>query len=338
MRLEAFRVLHLPKKLAKNLAQGQATDLAKNSAENPVANPRSSSVFFLETCQRYIWVFNGETAVETPYELAHFCENAELFHGKEAYLFLLRVATGLESEVVGETDIFGQLKEAWKKLELNRNHLTTELGPWIQKIFEDTKEVRSRYLQNTGGASYGSLVRRLIKNQTTQPVLLVGAGKIAQSVAPFLLDSELWLWNRNASHLCAFQQELACRSGSEWPIKKLSSFSEERDGWKNAAHIVVCIPFDSTLDQARTEWFLEGGTQNRSIVHLGGLKDQSGIWNTLPGFFCLDHLFALQQSLGQFRSVQVTQALRACEERALLRSLGASLSIPHGWEDLACFA
>jgi hypothetical protein len=52
----------------------------------------------------------------------------------------------------------------------------------------------------------------------------------------------------------------------------------------------------------------------------------------------LDDLFALEKSQGAVRSTQIIQAARACEEKAKLRSLGSSITIPHGWEDLALFA
>jgi hypothetical protein len=302
--------------------------------------PQEPRVFFLETCQRYIWIFSGESWGQSPFQLASYFENAEIFHGKEAYLFLLRVATGLESEVIGETDIFGQLKEAWKKVELTQRDLLSDLGSWMQKLFEDTKEIRSRFLQKLGGSSYGTLVRRLIRDldqsvDGQRPILLVGAGQIAQSIAPFLLENELWLWNRNPAHLCSLHQELSLKSAS---IKKLISRESEEEGWRNAAHVVVCIPLNLEMDRIRMEWFRQGGIQNRSLIHLGGLRDQCGEWSNFPRFFSLDDLFKLQSSLGGIRTVQVAQAIKACEERAQLRSLGASLSIPHGWEDLACFA
>ena len=38
-----------------------------------------------------------------------------------------------------------------------------------------------------------------------------------------------------------------------------------------------------------------------------------------------------------FRRRQFERARRACQEKALLRSLGANSSHPHSWEDLAAF-
>jgi len=329
MRLDALRVLHLSKKKVPLFAP---------------ALMEESRVFFLETCQRYVWIFNGESGSPR----AACTEGAEVFYGKEAYLFLLRVATGLESEVVGETDIFGQLKVAWKKAETSQSELLMDLGFWMQKLFEDTKEIRSRFLQNLGGSSYGTLVRRLVKDQErklpsespelitdrTSTIFLLGAGKIAQSVGPFLMDSELWLWNRNPAHLDSLTSLLT-------PASSISILEEEKRGWQKATHVVVCIPLDPQRDAIRMQWWLQGeqaGQAARTVIHLGGFKDHCGAWNQLPGFFSLTDLFGLQSSLGSLRSMQVAQAMKACEERAQLRRLGGSLSIPHGWEDLACFA
>src|SRR4051794_35162047 len=96
MRLEALSVLNLPKK-----------SMEKRFV--PV-EPSYVPAFVVDTCQRSLWVFNSEAYC--PSEI----RGAEVYKGQEAYRFLLQVATGLASEVVGETDIFGQIKEAWRKV------------------------------------------------------------------------------------------------------------------------------------------------------------------------------------------------------------------------------
>lgn len=318
MRLESLRVIHLHKK--------------RVSAFTPLDLP---DAFLLDSCQRRIWV-----CTDSEIKGASIPAEYEVFAGKSAYLFLLRVATGLESMVPGETDIFGQVKEAWKKAEIPAV-LRAHLSSWMQRIFEDTKEIRFRHLQNLGGASYGSLVRLLLRDQwgdKSGPILLVGAGALAQSIAPYLAGHEVWLLNRNPEKLKELHANLL-NQGAKARI--VSTSEEEEKAWKGAAHAVLCIPVDPEGDARRIQLWNEGSQalgKSRPFVHLGGMKNQCGEWTSVDGFHCLDEIFDLQRSQGDVRSVHLSQAGKACEERAKLRALGGSVSIHHGWEDLAVFA
>jgi glutamyl-tRNA reductase len=296
--------------------------------------------FFLDSCQRCVWVCSRE-------ELARSRSNAldgselpssvAIFAGVEAYVFLLRVATGLESQILGETDIFGQFKEAWRKHSADESEARAELGVLMQRIFEDTKDIRSRYLQNLGGASYGSLVRMILRGRPNpkEPTLIVGAGQLAQSVAPYFADGELWLSNRNQANLIALYAEIKAKN----PGAKVRMIQpeEEARAWSEAANVVVCVPFDEARDPERIALRRARGNDG-VVIHLGGQRAQSGEWSTVGEFHALDDLFALERAQGNVRMTQISQAARACEEKAKLRSLGASITLPHGWEDLAVFA
>ncbi|MCM2323251.1 MAG: hypothetical protein NDJ90_08305 [Oligoflexia bacterium] len=328
MQLASLRLLNITK--AKVKAAHQA-DLAAFHAESFLPGE-----FRLDSCQRVLWLCTEESLK------AALCGRAvpsfvEVFAGTSAYQFLLRVATGLESQLVGETDIFGQLKEAWKKFEAATP--ATPLKSWIQRAFEDTKEIRSAHLQSQGGATYGSLVRRMIRDHLERaeapeagPVLLVGAGALAAAVAPYLSDYETHLTNRSQDKLETLKQELSHASGAGVSI--VSPGEMEALAWQQAAVVVVCIPMDSTEDSERISR-LRG---DALVIHLGGMRHQAGEWTEVPGFRCLDDVFGLQKSQNSVRSLRCAHAIKACEDRAKLRSLGASLAIPHGWEDLAVFA
>ncbi|MCP3999488.1 MAG: hypothetical protein GY727_01075 [Gammaproteobacteria bacterium] len=77
----------------------------------------------------------------------------------------------------------------------------------------------------------------------------------------------------------------------------------------------------------------------RNFVHLGtSQKDLSALsltnsLNTIG----LDDIFALQAAQNELHMTQVTRAQQARKERATLRNLGASVTLPDGWEDLAAF-
>ncbi len=335
MRLEQLRVIHYP----------------LSAASNPEVYARLGAdsvpgAFFLGTCQRKVWVLDGASPVA-------FDETVEILDGSDAYRFLLRVATGLESQVKGETDIFGQLKEAWKSYAASASaslsaELSPHLSPWFQRLFEDTKEIRSQHLRNAGSDSYGSLVRKLLRKYAgagpEEPILLIGAGQIAQSIAPWLVPQEVWIWNRSSEAAEALKAELLVKSGGRARVRVLASTEEELEGWKRAAHAVVCIPADELGDAHRLESWSAGSAESqhpRALIHLGGVRSQVSDWTKLDHFFALDDLFALQREQNDARNDLFVRAERACDEKARLRSLAGStagsVSLPHGWEDLALF-
>jgi hypothetical protein len=304
----------------------------------------------------------------------------------------------LASQVRGESDIFGQLKEAWQKEAWQKEAHSAEaatswdasrssravpppisrqlaqqqlqqLKQWMSRLFEDTKEIRASYLQNVGGDSYGSLVRRILKkasggesSEIAQPILLVGAGKIAQSIAPWLAQHELWILNRGVDAAHALARDLASRPGGHGArIRVLETQAEKDEAWRLAAHAVICIPPENTAERSETgrdsSWAAlwteasavarrSGSSAQRTIVHLGGGRQDLNAWKTVSGLFSLDDLFELQRGQNQAREELFERAERACERKALLRTLRGSTtgsaqgstSLPHGWEDLALFA
>ena len=104
----------------------------------------------------------------------------------EAVRHAFRVASGLDSMVVGEPQILGQMKEAARAAE-SAGTLGTLLNKLFQHSFAVAKEVRS----NTGiGANVVSmaaasvkLAARIFPSLTEQKVLLIGAGEMIELAA-----------------------------------------------------------------------------------------------------------------------------------------------------------
>lgn len=315
MSIADLRVIHIP----------HFSSVSSSSTLLPVLN--SQPVFQLNTCQRSLWVYRGSSS-------SFFAPSAPrdwtFLTGESAYQLLLSVACGLESQILGETNIFGQIKEAWDRFSTLCPQ--SNLKSIFHHLFEDTKDIRANYLQNMGNTSYGALVRKLLKNNLRSPILLVGAGDIAQSVAPWLLEHELWLMNRDPQRLQTFAENLAAEPQARIRIIQKS---EEAQALTEASHWVFCIPYDPVEDPHRIQ--LRNSHPTSSVIHLAGSRDQAGVWNSISNFYCLDDLFALQESQGEFRNAQLRRARKACADRAKLRAFGSSLSIAHGWEYLAAF-
>jgi hypothetical protein len=283
----------------------------------------SDSGLLLDTCQRWLLVSHDPAPATAPPGL-------ELFRGWEAYGFLLRVATGLASQLAGETNILGQMKAAW-------SDQAPEL-PWLQWLFADAKDIRARFLDGVGGASYGSLVRQLLRQMggpTGDRVLLVGAGDMAETIGPWLRCWPTSVLNRTAGRAEALVEQLREQPGA--PVSFVRPAQAEV-AWRSAGAVVVCVPGDPVEDANRLSW-LHSSIYGPAVpvIHLGLHRAQAGRWNSLPGFRCLDDIYALHSEADDRRHRQLALAQQACTDRALHRALGSSLSHPHGWEDLPAF-
>ncbi len=106
--------------------------------------------------------------------------------GLDAVRHLFRVAASLDSLVVGEPQILGQVKNAYR---IAREAGT--LGPVLTRVFEKSfkagKDVRAMTEVGTGEVSVGSvavdLARKVFGDLGRCSVLLVGAGKMGEAVA-----------------------------------------------------------------------------------------------------------------------------------------------------------
>jgi glutamyl-tRNA reductase len=105
-----------------------------------------------------------------------------LYENAGAVRHLLRVAAGLDSMVLGETEITGQIKNAY---EIARNAGLTGrvLNRLFQKAFQATKEIRTRTGIGRGAVSIKSTAVELIgkSDLSQQSIMVLGAGEMAES-------------------------------------------------------------------------------------------------------------------------------------------------------------
>ncbi len=319
MQLESLVLLHVKK---------------QNLIDHKNAYPSlNSKAFFVDTCQRKFWLTNTTFLQKIKNDVP---KGFDIFIGLEAYNMLLKITAGLESQIQGETDVFGQIKCAWQEFELSSLRLMQELRPWIQKIFEDTKAIRTRYLQNFGGSSYGSLSRKILDPQKTDKILIIGAGQIIESIMPYLLDAQITIWNRTSykAHILAAKYNGTQNDN----IRVITNKQDIGAQIIKADNLIIGIPVNHIRDEKWISLFLSHNQTNNKILHLGCTKQQASWWTSSKSFLCLDDLFELQKQQDDIRRAKIKKARLACLEKAKLRSLGGSISLPHGWEDLAIFA
>lgn len=125
-----------------------------------------------------------------------------LYRGKEAITHLFRVGASLDSMIVGEPQILGQLKQAYKASAEN-NCTGAILNRFLHKAFTVAKRVRTE--TNIGGSavsiSYAAveLAKKIFGDLQGKTVMLIGAGEMAELAAEHLLTqgiSEVIVVNR----------------------------------------------------------------------------------------------------------------------------------------------
>jgi hypothetical protein len=265
----------------------------------------------------------------------------ELHTGAAAYGFLLQLACGLESEIAGETEILGQVKQSWRDCE-TQGSAAKPLRPWMQRLLQDTKEIRSEYVVGLGSATYGSLVRRLLGGNLQGPTLLLGAGQLAETILPFLDTGEVLVWNRSRERA----QSMLARQRAEQIKGRVqlldSSIEAENAAWARARNVVICIPADAERDADRVRlWQLHGAADGR-VLHLGIDSAADTAWADIQGLTTLRDLFGLRDSQASQRDALLARARKACADKAQLARLddadgSRAGNSNHGWEDLAVF-
>ncbi|MEH2921355.1 glutamyl-tRNA reductase [Samsonia erythrinae] len=107
---------------------------------------------------------------------------------------LMRVASGLDSLVLGEPQILGQVKKAFAESQRGRS-LSSELERLFQKSFTVAKRVRTETDIGASAVSVAfaacTLARQIFESLADVTVLLVGAGETIELVARYLREHKV---------------------------------------------------------------------------------------------------------------------------------------------------
>lgn len=272
------------------------------SSERPgtrvLATP-TRSTFRLTTCQREVDILFRHSA--------DIVSTGAAFRGIDAYRLLLEIATGLLSAIPGETNVFGQLRAGWRDYLREADPVTVrDFATLMDTLFVDTRAIRTAFLQDIGGHSYGTLTRKLLRPSAGTRILVVGNGALARAVMPMLSGFELGLINRTRP--------------TEIPefVHRVFEMDDAQAAIDWADHVVLCVPRAANLD-ARWARLLASRPAVR-VIHLGCRRADIGPWAELNGLATLDDLFNLRTAQQDRRMRQLEFARAACRARALQRA------------------
>jgi glutamyl-tRNA reductase len=146
----------------------------------------SESAIALNFLHEYL---NVPTAAVTPHMYT--------LREREAIRHLFRVASSLDSMVVGEPQILGQVKESWSIARevgaiSSTGAFSSMLDPLLQRAFSVAKRVRTETQIGSSSVSIASvaaeLARKIFGSLPNKTILLVGAGKMSDLAAKHLIQ------------------------------------------------------------------------------------------------------------------------------------------------------
>jgi glutamyl-tRNA reductase len=181
-----------------------------------------AEVFILSTCNRteiYGFADNARQLAEllcSHTSGASFFEMAYAKRGLEAIEHLFLVAAGIDSQILGDYEIVGQLKQA-VKFARDRNFIGPFLERMVNCVLQSSKSVKNQ-TEISGGTvsvSFAAIqyIREKYADLTGKKILLIGTGKIGRNTCRNMVD---YLGTRNITLMNRTEMrasELAAETG-----------------------------------------------------------------------------------------------------------------------------
>jgi glutamyl-tRNA reductase len=219
-------------------------------------------LFILSTCNRteiYGFAENADQLIdllcaETTGNAEEFKQLAYIKNSIEAVHHLFHVGAGLDSQILGDYEIVGQLKNAVKFSKENgaMQAFTERL---VSTVLQSSKEIKNQTALSGGTVSVSfaavQYIQSSVKNIADKKILLIGTGKIGRStcknLADYLNADHITLINRTDEKAEALASELGLRFA---PYKDLSAKLAESD--------VILVATDA----------------NEPVVHIAHIENQ----------------------------------------------------------------
>jgi glutamyl-tRNA reductase len=293
----------------------------------------SPNLFILNTCNRseIYGTFDLQNVKKLWMEATPFSENSYnkyfyLMNGQEALRHLFTVACGLDSRIIGDFEISGQLRKSISKA--NKHHSIDPITDRLsQFVFSAIKRTRSETNLSSGAASIGyaavQYAKQNVDSLKDKKILLYGTGKIGSVTCSNLLKHT----NSDQMVLINRTKERAEELGKKYHIevKSLSQLDEEI---KKADIIIVATGAgEPTITKKQFENL--GIQQPKIIIDLSVPRNVESKVKDIPGVQIahVDHLSELQCEAMTKRKASIPKAMMIINDQ--LQEFNSWLSTRH---------
>ena len=123
--------------------------------------------------------------------LTDFMQYVNILKREEALNHLFRVSAGLESQIIGDFEIIGQIKNAYHRFKKEKQNSNPYLERAINSAIQISKRIKNETGISNGATSVAyAAVHYILKNQTQisdKNILLLGVGEIGQNTVENLI-------------------------------------------------------------------------------------------------------------------------------------------------------
>ena len=276
------------------------------------------NVFVLSTCNRTEIYGVAHNAVElaqllcseTTGDAGTFHELSYTKNGKNAVKHFFSVASGLDSQILGDYEIIGQIKHS---VRIAKECGT--IGPFLERLsntaFQSSKAIKNQTALSSGTVSVAfaaiQFLKRNVSDIANKKILLIGTGKIGRNTCKNLIDylgaTDITLINRTNDKAAELANELLLKAA---PFEALKTAVNNAD--------IVIVSTNAAAPIIKQEDLTHAG--NKILLDLSIPNNIDVQVNTLPQITLVnvDGLSKINDETLQTRKAEVPKAKDIIEE------------------------
>jgi len=227
------------------------------------------ALFIISTCNRTEIYGFAHSAVQlidllctqTSGDKETFTRLAYKKNGADAVEHLFDVGAGLDSQILGDYEITGQIKQA-VKFSKGFNFVDCFLERLVNCVLQSSKQIRNETTLSSGSVSVSytavEYIKQTVKNYAEKKILVLGTGKIGRNTCKNLIDylgaTNITLINRSEEKAVELAAELNLKYA---PLDQLSAHVKTSDVVLVATNAAEPIILKSDLENTGTKLIID---------------------------------------------------------------------------------
>lgn len=298
-----------------NVSAIEAFRFGDEGAFLAIAKERFGGVLLLQTCNRVEIIVEGNEQSLQEFLTAQNRHGFFTHQDTGALRHLFALASGIDSMIVGEDQIIGQLRKA-----LSDGHEAGTVSPLLEhcitKAIHVGIEVRRRTLINRGSVSIGSAAVQLAESEIGslegKHILVVGSGEMGLLVAQALAEKKLtamYVANRTYGRAVILADKIGGRAVRLSELYHYITLSDVVISCTSAPHPVIRCK-DLAYAMKNRCWPVEGHPRPLILVDIAQPRDVEEGADTIDGvrLYTIDNLRCINEETMSTRKAEAERA------------------------------